>query len=284
MISAARLGPEAGMLLKAARVRVRLSTREVERLSLRLADEKKNREYHISHTWLTDVEKGDFTPSIYKLYALSVIYKCTFDEVLGYFGIHMGNIGTDQTRLALPRTHLIGEQTRDPVSKLPMPSELNYGVTLQKTNLVSRIFHQWGGMPATLLPRKGSHSFVYGYIGLEDFTLYPLIRPGSFVEIDPQQKRIDRIPWSNEYDRPIFFVELRDGYACSWCELAEGRLVLLPSPRSRSRLREVRFPNDADVIGRVTAVSMRIAEEEGGLVQSGDPGRQKDRGSPPTPR
>lgn len=89
-----------------------------------------------------------------------------------------------------------------------------------------------------------------------------MIRPGSFVEIDANQKRIDRIFWSNEFDRPIFFVELRDSYACSWCELKDGHLLLIPSPQSRKQVREVRFPMDAEIVGRVTAVSMRIAERK----------------------
>jgi hypothetical protein len=66
--------------------------------------------------------------------------------------------------------------------------------------------------------------------------------------------------WKDEFDRPIYFVELRGGYACSWCELVGNQLILLPSPQSRGQIRQLRYPNDADVIGRVTAVTMRIAD------------------------
>ena len=45
--------PEAGRHLKAARLHVRLSIRDVERLSRKLADEKKSQDYYISHAWLT---------------------------------------------------------------------------------------------------------------------------------------------------------------------------------------------------------------------------------------
>jgi len=37
-----------------------------------------------------------------------------------------------------------------------------------------------------------------------------LIRPGSFVEIDAQQNKIQSGKWENEFRRPIYFVELRD--------------------------------------------------------------------------
>jgi hypothetical protein len=64
-------------------------------------------------------------------------------------------------------------------------------------------------------------------------------------------------------------VELREEYACSWCEEREGNLLLIPFPESRTRVREVRYLSQAEIIGRVTAVTMRIAtprEKPAGLT------------------
>ena len=97
-------------------------------------------------------------------------------------------------------------------------------------------------------------------VGMKDFTLYPIVRPGSFVQIDPRQKKIPSIGWHGDHDRPIFFFELRDSYVCSWCELHDNDLILVPSHESGRQARHVRYPNDATVVGRVTALSMRIAE------------------------
>lgn len=257
---ASTVSPDAGRLLKAARLRVRLSTRDVERLSRRIAEEKKSRDYYLSHTWLTDIEKGEFTPSIYKLYSLSIIYKCSYDEMLTCFGIQLGGIAREQAVLTLPRTHLIGDRAIDAPTSSDPAGDFRERAPLEKTNLVSRMFHQWGGIPVSLLRGRSIDQAVYGYVGTQDFTLFPLIRPGSFVEIDASQKRVDRIAWSNEFDRPIFFVELRDSYVCSWCELRKSRLLLVPSPQSRNRIREISFPSDAEIIGRVVAVSMCIVE------------------------
>ncbi len=88
-----------------------------------------------------------------------------------------------------------------------------------------------------------------------------LIMPdGSFVKIDPRQNRIKPGNWQNEFERPIYFVELRNSYVCSWCELSGNQLILLPYPHSGVQLRQVRYPLDADVVGRVTAVTMCIAD------------------------
>lgn len=248
--------PEAGKRLRAERMRVRLSTREVERLSRQIAEEKSNQDYYISHAWLINIEHGEFTPSIYKLYSLSLIYKQSYEILLGFFGIEFRNIGREQMRVPLPRTHLISESW--PKSASSTMESVRSEVQYEKTNLVSQMFQQWGSVLAALPNPVQSRQMLYGYIGTEDFTLDPLIRPGSFVEIDTQQRKVIAGSWSNVFDRPIYFVELREGYACSWCEVKERQLLLVPFPQSSSRIRQIRFPHDGEILGRVTAVSMRL--------------------------
>ena len=58
----------------------------------------------------------------------------------------------------------------------------------------------------------------------------------------------------------VFFFELRDRYVCSWCELHGSQLILVPTPQSRGQAKHIRYPDDAIIVGRVTAVAMRIAE------------------------
>jgi hypothetical protein len=241
--------PEAGKRLRAERLRVRLSTRAVQTLSQQIAREKNNQDYYISHGWLTDVENGKFTPSIYKLYSLSLIYKCSYLEIVGFFGINILDVA-----------HLVGSSLETPGQTIALPLELSKNVELARTNLVSRMFEAWGKVPVALLQQMDLRQSLCGYIGLEDYTLYPLIRPGSFVEIDARQNKVKPGNWQNEFDRPIYFVELRNDYACSWCELDGNQLLLIPCPRSRGQIRHVRYPAEADIVGRVTAVTMRITE------------------------
>jgi hypothetical protein len=101
---------------------------------------------------------------------------------------------------------------------------------------------------------------MYGYIGLNDYTMYPLIRPGSFVQIDGNQRKIKHGTWRTEFERPIYFVELREEYVCSWCEIKEGHLISIPYPNSPVEIRRFPYPREAEIVGRVTGVAMRIAE------------------------
>src|SRR5215813_5337303 len=195
---------EAGKRLQAERLRVRLSTREVAQRSRGLADLKKNPEYSISHAWLTEVENGKFMPGIFRLRSLSLIYGRPFDEIVGFFGIDIRDIGKDQLPLGLPRTHLIGPTIEETKRTVLAPIELRAKVQLETTNLVSRMFESWGEVPLALLRQMDWKNSLYGYIGLDDYTMHPFVRPGSFVEIDARQKRIKSGNWQDEFDRPIY--------------------------------------------------------------------------------
>lgn len=258
---------EAGKRLKAERLRVRLSTREVAQFSQKIAKLKNNPEYSISHAWLTEVESGKFMPGIFRLRSLSLIYGVPFDEILEFYGVDVRDAGKDQLPLGLPRTCLLGPTREETRQTILAPIELRAKVQLERTNLVSRMFESWGEVPVELLRQLDWKHSLYGYIGLKDFTMYPFLRPGSFVEIDGRQKKIKAGTWQDEFDRPIYFVELRDCYVCSWCELDAGHLILVPCPHSRRQIRQVRYPGDADIVGRVTAVTMRIATPQDELTK-----------------
>jgi len=256
--------PEAGKRLRAERLRVGLSTRDVQKLSQKIAQEKGgNQDYCISHAWLTEVENGKFTPSIYKLYSLSLIYKTTYLKIVGFFGINILDAPEEQRLVGLPDTRLIGSNLELVGQTIVLPVDLRKNVELARTHLVSRMVETWGEFPVGLLQQLNLRHRLCGYVGLEDYTLYPHIRPGSFVEIDDRQNKIKQGSWQNEFDRPIYFVELRGSYACSWCELNGNQLILIPSPQSRVQVRHVRYPREGDIVGRVTAVTMRIADVEG---------------------
>ena len=251
--------PEAGSRLRAERERLRLSSRDVERLSYELALQRSNKQYYVSHSWVTDIERGKFRPSVLKLHSLSVIYQGSYDEYLALFGFPLGDAGKQGRELLLPHTHLLDSKALSEKTIIA-PTELRINVELEQTNLVARMFADWGEIPVRLLEQMDLRNSLYGYIGKEDYTMFPIIRPASFVQIDRRQTKITTANWHSEHDRPIYFFELRDRYVCSWCELDGSQLILIPSPQSRLPARHVRYPGDAAILGRITGVTMRIAE------------------------
>jgi transcriptional regulator with XRE-family HTH domain len=251
-----------GKRLRAERERLHLSTRAVECLSERIVREKKNPSLYVSHNWVTDVENGKFNPKFSKLYTLSLIYQCNIEDLLALFGLDMRDMGKERGLIKLPHTHLFRSTFGPPGPIVTAHPSLRKDISLEDTNLVGRMFRSLSDCPIFLLQQTEPTHALYGYIGTEDYTLDPLIRPGSFVQIDTRQTKISRdFVWKNEYERPVYFTELRDNrYACSWCQLDRGFLFLIPSPQSHVPVRQVRYPHDAEIVGRVTVITMRIAE------------------------
>ena len=248
----------AGEQLKELRNRVGITTREVEDYSRKIAESEINEEFYVSNAWLTQIENKISIPSIYKLYSLSVIYRIKFTDLLMLYGVDLGKISKYQLTTQLPQTHMVNLEVYDNERSVSFPVRFDPGFKPDRTNLLSRMVEIWGEVPISLIQQLDFRRTSYGYIGLEDYTLYPLLRPGSFVQIDDRQKRIQKFPWRTEFDRPIYFIELRDGYTCCWCELQGAQLTLLPHPLSQCSVRQFAYPSEAEVVGRVTGVAMRI--------------------------
>ncbi len=213
---------EAGNRLRAKRERRHLSIRDVERFSQRIVEEKKNPAYYVPHNWVSDLENGKSKPRLEKFHSLSLIYKCDINEILALFGLNIGDLDKEQGLIALPYTHLSGRAISRAEPMVPTSLKLQDKVLLEHD---------------------------------------PLIRPGAFVQIDPHQNKVTKGIWPSEYDRPVYFVELRDNrYACGWCDYEGSRLLVVPSPKSPVAIRSFRYPQDAEIVGRVTGFAMLIAE------------------------
>ena len=74
---------------------------------------------------------------------------------------------------------------------------------------------RWGDLEGTLFNHPSRH--LYGYVGLDDRRMHPLLRPGSLVLVDPKLQQVQNSGWTNEYERPIYFLELRQEFRCCWC-------------------------------------------------------------------
>lgn len=245
----------AGLRLKHLREQFGLTLRQVEALSKRLAGEKQNQDFFISRGWLNNVENGSYTPSIFKLYALGAIYRTHWSNIFLFFGLNLGDFGRDQAKFAPPKTQLVTDfdETGEESLVVPLSSPGNF--KLDKTNLLSRLGEIWGTVPIRALQHLDLKHGVYGIIGASDFTMYPLLRPGSIVQIDENQRKPSLVKWKNEHDRPIYFIELRGEFICSWCEIRDGMLLAVPYPSPKSEVRRFVYPREAEIVGRVTSVA-----------------------------
>ena len=259
-----------GEQLRRIRERLGLTIRDVEARSMRIAEKYGQQDYTISLSRLSDIETKDITPNIYKLYSFSVIYRRDLDELLALYGIESRRAGEDADTFDIPKTHLVANI--DEGLRLQMPVKIDPGFDPRTTVAVGRMIAHWGTMPLAELRKFQSREFSYGYIGTEDFTMAPLLLPGSFVQVDESRRRIEEGPWRSEYERPIYFLETREGFACGWCELNGSMLVLRPHPMSPARTRMYRNGSEVEVLGQVVGIAMRL----GGWNENGSAPPGKD--------
>ena len=255
-------GTRSGNQLRELRSRLGVTTREVEELSKRIAVESENEEFYISNAWLTQIENRNSVPSIYKLFSLSVIYRTKFTDLLAAFGVLLDETMRYQLSTPLQNTHLATLEAPASGKFMNFPVRFDRGFNLEKTNLLSRMVEMWGEVPISFIQKLDMRHCQYGYIGTDDSSMYPLLRPGSFVQIDSHVNRTHPSSWRTEFDRPIYFIELRDSYACSWVELQGSELTLVPHPLSGTAIRQFPYPHEAEIIGQVTGVAMRLVPAE----------------------
>lgn len=246
----------AGQKLRHLREQLGFTIRDVENASLRIAARHKNDDFCIPLSRLSDIETKGVTPNIYRLYTLSVIYRRDVKELLSWFGVDTNDTASDLHLTEPPRSHVSGALENTTMVQVPLA--LDPGFDAQKTMNLGRMIQQWGLVPLSYLAQLLPGSYTYGYIGMQDFTMYPLIMPGSFVQIDETKSAVEQGVWRSEYERPIYFVETRDGFVCCWCSMLDEKLVLQSHPLSPVPPKTFRRPQEAEILGQVVGVAMRL--------------------------
>lgn len=249
----------AGERLRTIREQLGLSLRAVEAATARLVIKYGNPDYLIAPSRLSDIETKGVLPNLYRLYALAVIYRRDFHEVLEFYGINFDSIPEDAGVVNVAATHQATVFNNLP--SLEVPVRLEPAFDPKSSVPMGRMILKWGTAPLSYLKTfAANRAYTYGYVGTDDWTMYPLIMPGSFVQVDETRQKVTREFWKSEYERPIFFVETRQGHTCCWCELDQsGRMLILkPHPMSPAETRILKYGSEVEIIGQVVGVAMRL--------------------------
>jgi transcriptional regulator with XRE-family HTH domain len=238
-----------GRVLRTIRQQWRLSLREVEQRSRRIAHGRSDRSYQVSASWLARLECGEHELMVNKLIALAEIYSIPIDQLL------RSNDGGNADTLILARlsspneTLLLAEDPQEPETTPFFPP-----------------FPVQSPGETTLLARKNGQSrtpYRWAIISRLDLTLDPMIPAGSIVQIDTRNRAIaPKKGWTHEFQRPIYVLMTREGFVCGWCELDGNSewLTLIPHPLSPASSRRWKYRTEIGNLGRVIAVAIRSGE------------------------
>ncbi|MGA1984244.1 MAG: XRE family transcriptional regulator [Acidobacteriaceae bacterium] len=238
-----------GNNLRDARLRWKLSLREVEERSSQLSAHWQNPAYRISASWLDRVEREDRGLSATKLIVLAVIYGLTAEQMIGLCPASAAVPGHELSQVPGPNaTLLLSSGPLEHYAKQWLPDSFLTDPLPDATTLLL----SGPGMLPSHLKR--------GVIGQRDRMLEPMIRGGSIVLIDTLKRAIaSRREWTHEFDRPIYFLMTHKGYVAGFCELDKRSdwLTLVPHPLSYETSRRWKYKKEIEVIGTVAGVLMR---------------------------
>jgi transcriptional regulator with XRE-family HTH domain len=248
----------AGQSLRLLREQLGLTMRDVENASIAIAARHKSEEFAIPPSRLSDIETKGVVPSIYRLYSLAVIYRRDVVEILTFYGVDLNCAAEDLSLAHPPKSHILATLRSGTLARIPV--KLDPSFDPRYTMNMGRVIEQWGLVPLSYLSQFANREYTYGYVGSQDFTMYPILPPGTFVQIDESKTRVAEGAWRSEYERPIYFVETREGYICCWCSLQREDLVLQSHPLSPVPVQVLKHPQEAEVIGQVVGLAMRLGE------------------------
>lgn len=238
-----------GAQLRAARISMNLTLREVEERTAALAEESANPACRISGSWLDRVEREDRSLSGTKLIVLALIYNLTSTQMLA---------------LCTKRGDGLGQVVSMPNPRSTLPEKQQFWGSDPKFWLQEKLFDVTAPEQTMLLqtePNVIPSHFRCAVIGKKDASMEPIIPTGSIVFVDTQKRSIaSRAEWTNEFDRPVYLLFARDGYHCGFCSLdrKSAWLTLVPhmlAPDHHEK--RWRLKHDVEVVGTVVASFVR---------------------------
>lgn len=248
---------DAGWHLRNRRERLRLKYRDVQEASQRIAGQRGSPEFVIGLSRLADIENKGTVPSIYRLYSLCAIYGLDLATILQWYGVSLGEMAGDAAKLPLQQTRPADFKSHTR-AEVELPLDIGNDVDLRRTSYMSREMRRWGKLPVVLLNSLDLRSHRYAFIGSEDWSMHPMIRPGSFVQIDESKRHIKNEDAAHEFDKAVYFVEHRAGFRCGWCTVQEGLLIVQSHPASSVAPEVYKYPGEAEIVGQVVGLAMRL--------------------------
>lgn len=246
---------ESAKWIRVLRQERQIKPSDVECATREIAEAKGKPDFYVSHSTLADIEAGSI-PSIHKLFSLSHCLRVPLRELLLSFGIDSEESTSEATSEQTAAREVLACPEESIPSQLKRGAEPPVGETI----LLKLNPQNLSGLPTSLQHQFDPVRYRYALIGSNDDCMKDLIPPGSLVKVDTSQTQVEVFQWRTARERPVYLVWHDSGYCCCWCQV-EGRvLTLVPHPLSQRRVRHLKMPSEANIIGRVTSTWLRFQQ------------------------
>jgi hypothetical protein len=126
------------------------------------------------------------------------------------------------------------------------------------TSAMRRLLSVWADVPLPLMLDVDWDRGPLVLIGLSDRMMWPLLPPGSLLQLDARVRTVENGTWP-EFERPIYLIEYRTRFYCCYAERRGDNLRLISHLESRATT-SISVPfKEAKVRGQVTPVFRPLA-------------------------
>jgi len=188
-----------------------------------------NRLHHIPHNFYSAFQNRKFSPSIFQVWALSVLSGYRLVDWLAVFGFALDDVPRLQASLPAMRTvELDANVYRTPVS-------IPWFHDLKEPDLSASLvpLSQWLAPSAPRILDSvslgGNSPYRYLKIGSEDAFAFPELLPGSIVRVESRFNPVQQITVGDPPARNLYLVEHGGGLICSRLYRPDSTKVVLCS-------------------------------------------------------
>lgn len=121
-----------------------------------------------------------------------------------------------------------------------------------------RILTTWSDVPIPLMLDVDWSRGPLVMIGLSDRMMWPLLPPGSMLQLDQKVRTIASGTWS-EFERPIYLIEYRNMFLCCHVQRRGEMLRLISHAESPTPPSILVSSKEAKVRGQVTPIFRPLA-------------------------
>jgi hypothetical protein len=124
-----------------------------------------------------------------------------------------------------------------------------------------RLLAAWTDVPVLMMLEIDWERGPLVLIGLEDLMMWPLLPPGTLLQLNPKRRRIVEGRWS-EFERPVYLIEYDGKFHCCYAQ-RKGEKVLLIS-HNESPIRPITSvpSKEARVRGQLTTIFRPLATRD----------------------
>ena len=142
---------------------------------------------------------------------------------------------------------------------------------LQNPGAMRSLLSAWSNVPIPLMLDVDWERGPLVLVGLSDRMMWPLLPPGSLLQLDSKVRNVVNGNWS-EFERPVYLIEYRGRFYCCHAQ-RRGETLRLISHHESPEPPSISIPiKEAKVRGQVTLIFRPLATRG---TAAGRPGKRK---------